>query len=786
MSRRGRRVLEFVAFVLLVLPSQFAEASGLGTLVATAWQRSLEQLSADPAEYPMYTLPDGQWHTTGTDFWSSGFFPGALWIAGELTADCAWRQKAAIWTAALEIEKYQDWSQDIGFIIYTSYGNGYRLTGDLAYRDVMLTAAASLASRYSPIVGCVRASGDKDAATGDFRVIVDGMPCLELLLWGSRNGGPQAWYDMAVSHAVRTRDEFIRPDGGSYHVVQFDAATGTVNRKETHQGYSADSTWSRGQAWGIYGFTMVYRYTRDPRFLLAAQRMADYFITHLPADHVPYWDFDTPEPVPVRDSSAAAITCAGLLELSTLVKEAPIRASYWQAAEDILGSLCSPVYLSDGQVSDGILLHGTYNYNESRGVDASLIWGDYYFVEALARYSRQTSRPVLYRINCGGPILPAADGSLPPWAEDSAANPSPFLLNTTSATVFRDGAPVVLDASVPSAVPEELFRYERYDPAGEFEMEWELPATPGLDVEVRLLFAEMFAGISGPGQRVFDASIEGQTVLAGLDLFAQAGVGRGIMQAFPVTVQGDGDIDISFTHVLENPLINGIEVVSNCQVSSPSWLNESVVPMSGPLVWEFEATPMDATLNAVVALSDAAGADESDYAVLVRFNNSGQIDCFDGDAYRADVAVPYAPGQTCRFHVVANVTIQRYSACVAPAGSVWQPLIADAAFRTGPSAISFLGQWGLQSSAGRLKVCNINVSTCSGGRADFNQDCRVDQADLHHLMGCALGPGIGQNNPACAGTNLDGDATGDVDQDDFAILQRCWNKWAWEPIGSCE
>lgn len=785
MPRRIRTVGWLIAVTSVLLArTPAAGQDSVGPLVAQAWQRAADRLSITPAGYPMYTLAGGQWHTTSTDWWTSGFFPGALWMGYELTGNLEWRSRANSWTVGLQNEQYQDWSQDVGFIMYCSYGNGYRLTGDAAYRNVMLTAAQSLASRYNSNVGCVRASGNKDATAGDYRVIIDCMPCLELLLWGSQNGGPQVWRDMAVSHSARTAAEFIRPDGGSYHVVQFDTATGVVLRKETHQGYSAESTWSRGQAWGVYGFTMVYRYTRDPQFLLAAQRLADYFISHLPADHVPYWDFNAPEPNPVRDSSAGAITCAGLLELSTFVKDAADRAAYWTAAEEILGSLCSSAYLSSSSSDQGILLHGTYNYNENTGVDASLIWGDYYFMEALSRYTRLTSGSVLHRINCGGPILASADGSLPTWAEDSSAHPSSYL-NAPGATAARPGASVVLDSSVPAGAPPDLFRYERYDPPGDADMQWSIPVTAGLDVEVRLLFAEMFTGITGPGQRVFNLSIEGQPALTSFDIFAEAGPGTGIMRSFPVTVGADGDIDIALTHVTENPMINGIEIVTSCAMSADQWQNRRLAAKSGVFVIEFDAVPMDLDLDALVGFSDAAGAGPSDFAAAIRFNPSGFIDARDGGAYRADRVVPYSAGAACSFRTLVDVPSHRYSVWTGPVGGSLEPLITDAAFRTEQEGISFVGNWGLQSSAGRLKVRDLVVSGCEGGIADFNEDCRVDDADFDHFAVCALGPGIPQSDPACTDANLDGDALGQVDQEDFAILQACWNELGLIKMPNC-
>jgi len=364
----------------------------LDTAIASAVQRAHGQLDITPDGYPINTDAGGTWVTTAPSNWTSGFFPGALWRCYARTGDVAWQSAAAFWTNGLEEQQYLTDHHDVGFMIFCSYGEGYGLTGLPDYRDVILTAAGSLAQRYNTTVGCVRASGDKDATTGDCRVIIDGMMNLELLLWASKHGGLPNWYDMAVSHAQRTADEFIRPDGSSYQEVFFDTATGVVLRQGTFNGYATDSTWSRGQAWGIHGFATLYRETGAAQFLTAACEMADYFIDHLPADHVPPWDFDAPGPDQERDSSAAAIAAAGLFELSTQVTDPLEHQHYWDAGCSMLKSLCTDAYLSNGVESEGTLLHGTYNKNFGQGVDASLIWGDYYLLQAVARYE-QFSNP---------------------------------------------------------------------------------------------------------------------------------------------------------------------------------------------------------------------------------------------------------------------------------------------------------------------------------------------------------------------------------------------------------
>jgi unsaturated chondroitin disaccharide hydrolase len=334
--------------------------------------------------YPSTTGTSGSWSTTGPSDWTSGFFPGCLWAAHEWSGAALWRTRGEAWISALEGESDDTSTHDVGFKIFPSFEPAWRLTGDDADRLVVLEGAASLATRYSPIVGATRSWNGPTSA--DFRVIIDNMMNLEILLWGARNGGDPAWRAMAVSHALRTRAEHVRADGSTYQIVNFDPATGAVKWKDTHQGYAAESTWSRGQAWAVHGFTMVFRETGDARFLETARAAADYFLAHLPADHVPYWDLDLPstagEP---RDSSAAAIAAAGLLELARL-EPVPAEAARWLAgARAILVALGSPAYLAEGTAYASVLLHGTQNRPDGR-YDTGLVYGDYYLMQALLRH----------------------------------------------------------------------------------------------------------------------------------------------------------------------------------------------------------------------------------------------------------------------------------------------------------------------------------------------------------------------------------------------------------------
>jgi hypothetical protein len=347
--------------------------------------------SVPPGKYPARTTPSGAWLTTGPGAWTSGFFPGSLWLGYAVTGDPSLRSQAQLREAGLEGQKRDVTGNDQGFKLLDSFGNGYRLTGDDASRRVVLRAARSLASRYGPVVGATRSWGDRSSP--DFTVIVDNLMNLELLFWAAKHGGDPAWYGMALSHALRTARTHVRRDGSTFHVVDFDSESGGVKRKRTRQGYARSSTWSRGQAWAVYGFTMAYRETGKPRLLRVARRTADWYIAHVPPDRVPYWDFDAPGiPNAPRDSSAAAIAASGLLELAALDPDAARAAGYHDAAESTLSWLSSDRYLARGHPEQSILLHGTQD--RPRGeYDTGLVFGDYYFIEALLRHQSPPRQP---------------------------------------------------------------------------------------------------------------------------------------------------------------------------------------------------------------------------------------------------------------------------------------------------------------------------------------------------------------------------------------------------------
>jgi unsaturated chondroitin disaccharide hydrolase len=384
--------------------SAAAPGDPLDVLVANDLRYASQRLRAATAvvpvdRYPYQTpSPSGAWTTTGAGAWTSGFFPASLWLMYQATGDPAWKSEAAARQAGLQAQQTNTSTHDLGFMLFTTFGTGYRLTGDPAYRSVVLQAAASLATRYSPVVGATRSWDNASADPPNwFKVIVDNTMNLNLLFWGAQHGGETAWTGMALDHALTTMHNHVRADGSTYQVVTFNSNDGSVIGRTTLQGYRDDSTWARGQAWALHGFTQAYAYTKDSRFLSTARRTADYFIGHLPADGIPYYDFQAPAADRPKDSSAAAIAASGLLWLAQLETDGRRARTYLDAAENMLTSLSAPPYLSRGTPgAASILLHGTAQH-QAGDTDTGLVYGDYYFVEALLRHRARRSQPSLPR-----------------------------------------------------------------------------------------------------------------------------------------------------------------------------------------------------------------------------------------------------------------------------------------------------------------------------------------------------------------------------------------------------
>ena len=342
-----------------------------------------ERLGADYGESPRNIAPgDCRWNLTPVcqENWTMGFWPGILWYAYEASGDAALETAARGYTEALDfIARQPAYDHDIGFIMFPSFGNGFRLTGDPAYKEAVLATAERLAALFNPAVGTILSWPREVPNFGGHNTIMDNMLNLETLFWAAENGGDPAWKDIAITHADTTMRYNFRPDGTSYHVAVYDAETGAHQYSCTHQGYADDSMWARGQAWGIYGYTMVYRFTREPRFLEFAQKIADVYLARLPEDKVPYWDFCDPEiPNASKDASAAAVVASALLELSTYTD-----GKYRADAEAMLRSLYENYRAPEG--CDSFLLHSTGHHPAGKEIDYSIVYADYYFIEALLR-----------------------------------------------------------------------------------------------------------------------------------------------------------------------------------------------------------------------------------------------------------------------------------------------------------------------------------------------------------------------------------------------------------------
>jgi hypothetical protein len=338
----------------------------------------------DTLVYPRSTKPDGSWKSLPAHDWTSGFFPGILWHLSAACGDSVLRSAAIRYTEGLASQQYNTGTHDLGFMMGCSFGNALRLAPSPQYREVLLQSARSLAGRFSPRVGCIKSWDWSTRWT--FPVIIDNMMNLELLFWAAKNGGGEEMRSIAIRHAETTLRNHFRADGSTYHVVDFDTATGNVRRKQTHQGYADESVWARGQAWAIYGYTMTYRETGDQRFYDAAVRAAGFFLKHLPDDHVPYWDFNAPDiPNAARDASAAAIAASGLFELASLSKDPAQEAMFRRKSSAILGSLMQAPYFSEGTSSAAVLNYCTGHHPGGLEIDVSLVYADYYFIEALVR-----------------------------------------------------------------------------------------------------------------------------------------------------------------------------------------------------------------------------------------------------------------------------------------------------------------------------------------------------------------------------------------------------------------
>ena len=361
--------------------------------------KTLQAIPTNDKNLPR-TIENGsaEWKYVNYHDWCSGFWPGILWNLYETTHDKKWKVEANKFTQELTpIVNHSGFDHDLGFTIFNSFGNGYRLTKDSAYKLVILKAADSLATLFNPKAGTILSwPGMVEKMNWPHNTIIDNMINLELLFWASKNGGSRHLYDLAVKHAETTMHNHFRPDYSAYHVVVYDTVSGKKIKGVTHQGYADNSMWARGQSWAIYGFTMCYRETRKSEFLDFAQKVADVYLKRLPADKIPFWDFDDPAiPNAPKDASAAAVSASALLELSGFVKDKAKAAYYKNLAVAMLKELSSAKYQSRN-VNSAFLLHSTGHKPAGTEIDASIVYADYYYLEALIRLKKIDSHQSIY------------------------------------------------------------------------------------------------------------------------------------------------------------------------------------------------------------------------------------------------------------------------------------------------------------------------------------------------------------------------------------------------------
>ena len=392
-----KKVLSFICLGLIVISCTKKETGDLVSRDFSFAEKQLRYaltevenvqnlLGKTPQELPSprNIQPDGSLRLVRARDWCSGFFPGELWYMYEYTKDNFWKEKARFQTELLEPLKSYRGTHDLGFMLYCSYGNGYRLEPTDKYKQILQEGANSLISRFNPIVGCIR-SWDHNGDKWQYPVIIDNMMNLEYLFEATKISGDSTYYKIAIAHADNTMKNHFRKDFSSYHVIDYDSISGEVRNKHTHQGYAHESAWARGQAWGLYGYTMCYRESKDRKYLKQAEKIASFMFNHpnMPSDLIPYWDYDDPEiPTSPRDVSAAAIAASALYELSTFTEKGN---PYKEYADIILQNLTKSYRVPLNQMHGFLLKSSTGHKPAGTEIDVPIVYADYYFLEALLR-----------------------------------------------------------------------------------------------------------------------------------------------------------------------------------------------------------------------------------------------------------------------------------------------------------------------------------------------------------------------------------------------------------------
>ena len=344
-------------------------------------------------KFPKTYFPTtNKYEWSNSDWWCSGFYPGTLLYLYQQTKDSSLYNEALRILELLKKEQFNTSTHDLGFMMYCSFGNANIISPSAAYKEILLNSAKSLATRFSPAVGCIKSW---DGKPNEYLVIIDNMMNLKLLFWATQVSGDSSFYKIAVTHANTTIKNHFRADNSSYHVLNYNAATGAVLQKKTAQGYADESAWGRGQAWGLYGYTETYRETKDEKYLQQANKIATFILSHpnFPKDKIAYWDFNAPDILnALKDASAAAIMASAFLELSGYVNK-KLAKQYFKTAEIILKNLSSEKYKATAGTNGGFILkHGLGHNPNKTEIDVPLTYADYYFVEAMIRYKELTTR----------------------------------------------------------------------------------------------------------------------------------------------------------------------------------------------------------------------------------------------------------------------------------------------------------------------------------------------------------------------------------------------------------
>lgn len=384
---------KWLLFSLLVIMASCTKQEPMEALIDRVFSVAEQQYVAmdarlDDKMMPQTITHDSTFKSSTIYWWCSGFYPGSLWYIYEYTQNDTVKLLAEKNTLKLDPIQYVTHDHDVGFQLNCSYGNGLRLIGNKDYEKVLHQGAKSLATRFSPITGVIQ-SWDFLRRDWKYPVIIDNMMNLELLMFASKAFDDDSLAYVARSHADTTLKNHFREDYSSYHLVDYDPKDGHVRSKQTVQGYSDESSWGRGQAWALYGYTMMYRMTEDKRYLSQAECVGNMLLSRLPVDGIPYWDFDAPNGNEYRDASAGAIMASAFVELSSFTEDAKARQNYLNVAEKQLRTLASSTYLAEpGTNCNFILKHSVGNFPEKSEVDVPLSYADYYFLEGLLRYKK--------------------------------------------------------------------------------------------------------------------------------------------------------------------------------------------------------------------------------------------------------------------------------------------------------------------------------------------------------------------------------------------------------------